>query len=186
MANSENARDNQETVDSKYPAAIFLVDTIYQDYIRLMDSYNKIYDKLNIILVFVGIILGIIINNIDLKIFQTDCSNRMLWQVALLVLHVLLLVISIILMIYSIYMIFKLLKGKGIYVFKSEDLRNNHIYRETVEVAAMWLIDKYTECTASIRPVLDENQKDFQNIVKSVTLLILILITVLFMQKVGY
>ena len=89
-------------------------------------------------------------------------------------------------MIYSIYMIFKLLKGKGIYVFKSEDLRNNHIYKETEEVAAMWLIDKYTECTASIRPVLGENQKGFQNIVKSVTALILILITVLFLQKVGY
>lgn len=186
MTKKENARDNKETVDSKYPAAIFLVDAIYQDYIRLLDSYNKIYDKLNIILVFVGIIFGIIINNIDLKVFQTNCTNRMLWQVALLVLHVVLLVISIFLMIYSIYKIFKLLKGKGIYVFKSEDLRNNHIYKETEEVAAMWLIDKYTECTASIRPVLDENQKDFQNIVKSVTALILILITILFLQKVGY
>ena len=53
-----------------YPSAKILLEASYQDYIRLLDSYDKIKDKVNIILAFIGIILGFFLNYIDLKFYQ--------------------------------------------------------------------------------------------------------------------
>ena len=45
--------------------------------------------------------------------------------------------------------------------FKSEDIRNDEIYREKEEFAAVWLIDKYTIITNSMRPIVQRKQRSF-------------------------
>ena len=42
--------DVENTVQSEsedYPSACFLLDSCFQDYQRIQDNYNKIYEKIN-------------------------------------------------------------------------------------------------------------------------------------------
>ena len=43
-----------ETESSDYPSACFLLDSCVQDYQRLQENYNRIYDKINVALAFAG------------------------------------------------------------------------------------------------------------------------------------
>ena len=52
--------DVENTVQSEcadYPSACFLLDSCFQDYQRIQDNYNKIYEKINIAPAFSGVIL---------------------------------------------------------------------------------------------------------------------------------
>ena len=54
--------DVENTVQSEcedYPSACFLLESCFQDYQRIQDNYNKIYEKINIALAFSGVILTI-------------------------------------------------------------------------------------------------------------------------------
>lgn len=62
----------------------------------------------------------------------------------------------------TIYLLF-LLRGRRIAVFKSEDIRNEEIYRNKESHAALWLIDKYTRIVNEVRPIVQKKQKAFDN-----------------------
>ena len=63
---SEDNSTIEETVESvDYPSACFLLDSCVQDYQRLQENYNRIYDKINVALAFAGVILTIMLGTFD-------------------------------------------------------------------------------------------------------------------------
>ena len=48
-----------------------------------------------------------------------------------------------------------------------KDIRNDKIYNEKEEYAAMWLIDKYTICNNGIRPIIAQKQNAFEQALKA-------------------
>lgn len=170
----------------KYPSATILADACFQDYIRLNDDYNKVYDKLNVALAFSGIILTVIFETLDLDFLFTKWNNQEIWKCVLIGFHTICLCISITCMFVGILILLLLLKGRNIPMFKSEDVRNDEIYRTKEEDAALWLIDKYTICTNSIRPILAEKQAKFEQGLSAMTIgLVLYTLSVL-LGKVGF
>lgn len=168
-----------------YPSSKVILEACYQDYIRLMDSYNKIYDKLNILLAVFGLMLGLFIDNVEIDMLFNNSNQLSLWKTCLIFLHFFLLIISVLLFLVCAYKSLKLMMGNKITVFKSEDVRDSEIYRENEETAELWLIEKYTQCSYNLRPVLEKNQKEFKKIVSYLVIGIFIFMIIIFLQKVG-
>lgn len=169
-----------------YPSAKILLEASYQDYIRLLDSYDKINEKVNMILAFIGIILGFFLNYINLKFLNRICLSLKISELLLYLVHSILLFICIITLIYCIVKIFALLKGKYLPVFKSEDIREVDLLKESEENVALWLIDNYTNCSKDIRPIINYKQKELIKVIKATIILTIVMIIILILQKGGY
>ncbi len=60
----------------QYPSAVMLKEDCYNEYQRLMETYDKIYEKVNIMLAFCGVVLLVILSKVDITrymlLFQTE------------------------------------------------------------------------------------------------------------------
>ena len=82
MDNSDVENTVQAECDD-YPSACFLLDSCFQDYQRIQDNYNKIYEKINIALAFSGVILTIMLEAFDFSPAKFSVSNMKIWEVIL-------------------------------------------------------------------------------------------------------
>ena len=57
--------EQSATEEVEYPSACFLLESCFQDYQRLQENYNKIYEKINVALAFTGVILTIMLSSFD-------------------------------------------------------------------------------------------------------------------------
>ena len=71
-------------------------------------------------------------------------------------------------------------------VFKSEDIRNEEIYREKESHAAMWLIDKYTRIVNEVRPVVQKKQEAFDKALVVIIVGIILYVIAIVLRKGGF
>lgn len=198
MANEESTQkdayrtiNSQEEISSvsstsQYPSAEFLAEVCFQDYQRLQENYNKLYEKSNIALAFVGVVLTIMLGSLDFSGAFKIIGDLKVGQLLLILLEIICCICGVGLLIISAIRFLRLLKGKDVPVFNSVDIRNDEIYRNTNEVAAMWLIDKYTKVVYEIRPIVDKKQRTF-DLTLSMTIIGIILYTIsIVLQKGGF
>jgi len=86
----------------------------------------------------------------------------------------------------SIVYLLILLRGRIIAVFKSEDIRNEEIYREKESHAAMWLIDKYTRIVNEVRPVVQKKQEAFDKALVVIIVGIILYVIAIVLRKGGF
>ena len=179
----------ENTVQSEcedYPSACFLLDSCFQDYQRIQDNYNKIYEKINIALAFSGVILTIMLGAFDFSPAKFNVSNMKIWEVILTSIELMCLGGSLIVIVgATIYLLF-LLRGRRIAVFKSEDIRNEEIYRNKESHAALWLIDKYTRIVNEVRPIVQKKQKAFDNAMVAIIVGIMMYVVAVLLRKGGF
>ncbi len=180
--------DVENTVQSEsedYPSACFLLDSCFQDYQRIQDNYNKIYEKINIALAFSGVILTIMLGAFDFSPAKFNVSNMKIWEVVSTSIELMCLGGSLIVIVgATIYLLF-LLRGR-IAVFKSEDIRNEEIYRNKESHAALWLIDKYTRIVNEVRPIVQKKQKAFDNAMVAIIVGIMMYVVAVLLRKGGF
>lgn len=186
MNNEKSNKVSQKQSDHSYPSAKFLVDACYQDYMRLQENYNKLYDKLNIALAFSGVVLTLVIGTFELNSSRVSISGLKIWEIILLIIHTLSGIGSVILWLYGTICFLFLMKGKQLPVFKSEDVRNSEVYREKEQDAALWLIDKYTICTNELRLIIADKQEKFEKALNAVTIGLILYSVALVLRKVGF
>lgn len=180
--------DNNEvenTVQSEceaYPSACFLLDSCFQDYQRIQDNYNKIYEKINIALAFSGVILTIMLGAFDFSPAKFNASNMKIWEVIWTSIELTCLSGSLIVIVGATI----LLRGRKIAVFKSEDIRNENIYRNKESQAALWLIDKYTRIVNEVRPIVQKKQKAFDNAIVAIIVGIMMYVVAVLLRKGGF
>ena len=185
---TENTSTNNSASSENefYPSAVLMLDSCIQDYQRLQENYNKVYEKTNIALAFVGIVLTIMFTSLDFSSASLNASNMKIWEVIISSTEIICQFSSIILMIVSIILLLIVLKGKRIPVFKSEDIRNEEIYRLKESHAAVWLIDKYTQIANDIRPIVSKKQKLFDSALVLVIIGIIAYAISTILQKGGF
>lgn len=180
--------DVENTVQSEceaYPSACFLLDSCFQDYQRIQDNYNKIYEKINIALAFSGAILTIMLGAFDFSPAKFNVSNMKIWEVILTSIELMCLGGSLIVIVgATIYLLFLL--RRRIAVFKSEDIRNEEIYRNKESHAALWLIDKYTRIVNEVRPIVQKKQKAFDNAMVAIIVGIMMYVVAVLLRKGGF
>lgn len=173
VQSQNNKLSEESNKKEEYPSACFLLESCIQDYQRIQESYNKIYEKINIVLAFAGIILTIMFGSIDFSSAELNVKDVEVWQLMLTCVKLICLTGSLILLTGSIIFLLTLLRGKKLAVFKSEDIRNCAIYREKDSDAAVWLIDKYTKIVYETRPIVEAKQASFD---KALTFIIIAMI----------
>ena len=156
MATEEEKKAGGEcTKKAEYPSAELLQTTCYEDYRRVFD-YT---------------IIGRIINfTSKLELFP-------------LLLCFLCSVLSAVLIVWAVIQLLLLMRSKNLTVFDSISIRNEELYRESVEVASVWLIDKYTKAVTALRPEISNKQKAFDKAVLRIIIALLSYAVVLMVGK---
>lgn len=164
-AEKDNTTGKDGSIDSgsQYPSAQFLVDACFNDYQRLQDNYSKVYEKTNIALAFVGVVLTIMLTTLDFSSLSKTMGNMNVGQLLLALIEIGCCICGVGLLLISAIKFLYILKGKDIPVFNSVDVRDTELYREDNETAAMWLIDKYTSVVFELRPIVEKKQKAFDS-----------------------
>lgn len=182
---TEEIEENRSKKQNIYPSAVLLVEACYQDYQRIQDNYNKLYEKINVALAFAGVILTIVLGTLDFSHAAVKISGQPLWKIVLMILELLCTVGSVLLIMVSVLWLLMLLKGRMVKIFKSEDIRNNKIYKEEEENAAVWLIDKYTQVTFAMRTIVKKKQKSFDQALQIIIIGIIMYAVSIVLQKGG-
>lgn len=168
-----------------YPSACYLVDSCFQDYQRVQENYNKLYDKVYYALCLVGVVLTVMLGSFDLKCIQIKVDDLRVWEFIYVCTEVACMILGFVLIIIATIRLVLLLKSREVTVFNSVDVRQNEIYKETNENAAMWLIDKYTQATNDMRPIISKKQKSYDKILIMLIIGIILYVIGIVLQKGG-
>lgn len=182
----EHSTVEVETESSDYPSACFLLDSCVQDYQRLQENYNRIYDKINVALAFAGVVLTIMLGSFDFAPAKLCVKDITVASLIITVVELICLVGGMGLTLISIVYLLTLLRGRKIAVFKSEDIRNEEIYREKESHAAMWLIDKYTRIVNEVRPVVQKKQEIFDKALVTIIVGFILYVIAIVLRKGGF
>ena len=167
----------------QYPSAVMLKEDCYNEYQSLLETYDKIYEKVNIMLAFCGVVLLVILSKVDITrymlLFQTE--EKSLFLISLL--YCVATTISALLIFDSVIHLLKLLKGKKMIVFDSIAIRNKKIYEMQEENAALWLIEKYTDSINSIQNAIKEKQSEYDKTVINVIVSLIAYAVALLLEK---
>lgn len=158
---NSDTTQNQMVEPITYPSAELMLSVCSEDYQRTQENYNKIYEKINIALVFSGVVLTIMLNNLDFYTAEQLTSTLKVWQLMLSIIELLCSIVSIILILVSTIWLLILLHGRTVVAFKSEDIIDKEIYKEKSEYAAVWVMDKYTQVVGKMRVVIEKKTKIF-------------------------
>lgn len=179
----EKSKKNKSKYLIKYPSAELLQSSCFEDYKRLIDTYDKIYEKVNIALAFCSAILLLILNSFNYTLFFGPFDTKS--QLELFSIFTLLLCssISIICIIWAVIELLLLTRSKAIIVFDSTAIRNDKIYSLPNDQAALWLIDKYTYVISELRNTIHNKQKKYDTVVIKIVISILSYAIVLIIEK---
>lgn len=169
--------------DVQYPSAEFVQQACFEDYHRLIDTYDKIYEKVNVTLAFCGIILLVILGSVNYTYVADICRTQSNLELFSLLLLLLCSVASAICIIRAVIQLLLLMRSKTLSVFDSIDIRNEEIYRWNHDAAAVWLIDKYTIAITGLRSAIAEKQKKYDSTVTKVVIALLLYSVVLIIEK---
>ena len=183
----QKSRKEQPKNEEKcyYPSACFLVDSCFQDYQRVQENYNKLYDNVYYALCLVGVVLTVMLDSFDLECIQIEVADLKVWKLIYVCADVVCMIFGFILIIIATIKLVLLLKSREVTVFNSVDVRLNEIYKETNENAAMWLIDKYTQATNDMRPIINKKQKTYDRILIMLIIGIIMYVIGIVLQKGG-
>ena len=156
-----------------YPSAELLQSACYEDYKRLIDTYDKIYEKINIALAFCGIILLVILGDFDYGIFFSCTADLSRIELFTLFIQIGCSCTSTVCITWAVIQLLMLVRSKEITVFDSVAVRNDEIYKLPPNEAALWLIDKYTLAIPELRKIIHDKQKAFDSVVVKIIISIL-------------
>ena len=167
----------------KYPSAELLQPSCFEDYKRLIDTYDKIYEKINIALAFCSVVILLILNSFDYNLFFGIFYTKSKLELFSVFILLLCSTISVICMIWAVIELLLLTRSKSIIVFDSISIRNDEIYYWPKDQAALWLIEKYTYAVFELRKVISNKQKKYDSIVIKIVISILSYAIVLIIEK---
>lgn len=169
--------------NNNYPSAVLLQSACYEDYKRLIDTYDKIYNKISIALVFCGVILLGILNSFDYTLifsFSSEISKKkMLFDILWVVSSYM----SAIFIVWALVQLLLLIRSKRMIVFNSVDIYDDEIYKLQENEAALWLIGKYTKSIIELKEVTRDKQKKFDSAVTKLLISVVSYAIFLVLQK---
>ena len=158
---------------NNYPSAELVRDVCAEDYKRLIDTYDKIYEKVNIALVFCSVVLVAIVPIVNYTVIQRIIDNTSNLELLSLIVFLIFSVASIVTMVWAIIQLLLLMRGKKIYTVDTVAIRNENIYNETVTDASMWLIDKYTICIDELKQTIKQKQNSYDSAIVKIIISII-------------
>ncbi len=156
-----------------YPSAELLQSACYEDYKRLIDTYDKIYEKINIALAFCSVVLLVLLGDFDYKMFFSYTADSSSGELFTLFVQIVCSCTSTVCITWAVIQLLMLVRSKEITVFDSVAIRNDEIYKLPPNEAALWLIDKYTLAIPELRTIIHTKQKALNSVVIKIIISIL-------------
>lgn len=166
-----------------YPSACLLQGACFEDYKRVLETYNKIYDKINIALVFSGVVLVVILQAFDYTLFFKWGPNSSRMEILFIFVQLLCMITSSVSIVWAVVQLLLLTRSQRLPVFDSIAIRNIKIYNESPETAALWLIDKYTTAVSEMVKISQSKQKVFDTAVVKIVISISVYAFLIILQK---
>lgn len=170
----------------EYPSAGMLVEECRQDYQRIQDSYDAIYNKINIVLAFAGVALTVVLSASDFSSASKVVAGMKVSTLLAVLAELICQMMGVFLIIISIIYYLYLLRSRSVTVFKSEDIRDGEKYEDSEAASAKWLIDAYTSATEATRPVVRKKQNEFNRGLRIIMAGIIIYAVGFMMKKGGF
>lgn len=144
-----------------YHSAETMVQACQENYKNELESYNKIYEKVNITLGFCGALLVFIFECFDIshlsKMQQAESYLSVLFEFFLMALSF----ASFVLVFMSTIQLLRLMRGSRMLNFDSVAIRSSKIYFQLPDRASLWLIRAYTDSIVDIRNITTKKQKQY-------------------------
>lgn len=164
---------SQPKEKSKYPSAEFLYSVSLEDYNRTLNNYDRIYDRINIVLTVCSAVLIVFISNIDVKcILNLQNYSTNIEKISVL-LYAALSLASATLMMITVIKLLLLSRSKELLCFDSNCIKDEALYEEKVEDSALWVTLQHIKVVNDIRTKTKDKQKKFN------TAIILMIISIL-------
>ena len=167
----------------KYPAAEIVQSACLEDYKRCLESYDKIYEKVNIALAFCGIVLLVILSSFDFTVISKISLTTSKLELFSIILYLICSVVSIICIVWAVIKLLWLMRSRDITVFNSVASRNEQIYFLSPDEASLWLIDNYTYATNEIRAINETKQKEYNAVIIKIVISLLSYAIVIIINK---
>lgn len=176
-------KKENKTVASTYPSAELLQEACRDDYLRLINTYDQINNKVNMALAFCGVILVVIINSYDpskmvAMVSELKGSDKSVYLVLLI-----LSTASISCLTWAVIDCLIQIKSREITVFDSMAIRSERIYEGKPEDAALWLIQNYTVATKSLKGIVDKKQDKFNSTITKIVIALVAYIVYVVVSK---
>lgn len=149
------------SLKERYPSATLLQEACLEDYKRVIETYNKIYDKINIALAFSGVILLVILGKFDYTLFFEIGPQYTKAELFAVFVQIVCSTVSSVSIVWAVIQLLLLTRSRQMPVFDSIAIRNGEIYNTSPENAALWLIDKYTSAIAGLIQITKSKQEKF-------------------------
>ena len=184
--NGEFSNNKQSNV-TYFPSAELLQVTCFEEYKRILDMYYKIYDKVNVSLVFCGTLFLIFFSNYDFSILAAaikgcinkDIKDLSLWYICDSILSA----GCFFLLVWSVIQLILLLKSKPLDVLDIIEIRNRIVYIKPVDIASAWLIGMYTDAVNKLLPLVNKKQKRYDCAIIKIIICLLLYAVELVIQK---
>jgi len=142
-----------------YPSSQYISDVFLDVYNKLFSIYQKIYDRINITIAACGIVLAVIIEN--LRTVYIHDNNLTTGCVDILSICVIILSgISCLCVFTSLFILLFLSRGKPIIpVLDWDDIIKVRLYDETIDVASLFIVKRYTSILNDLNKAIQQKQK---------------------------
>ena len=174
VINTQNHTPQKElTPKPMYPSAELLYNVCYDEYRHSLDSFDKVYEKINIALAFSGVILLVIMSSFDFTaVFQIKLHTPMIETILLWGIFIFSLA-SVILIVWAVVQLLMLMRSRTLTVLDSVSLCNDRWYYKTVETTLMWMIYVCAQTTSKVREQTKKKQRSFDNSVLKIVIALL-------------
>ena len=156
----------------KYPSAELLQTACRENYRDLLDRYNKIYDKVSIALGFCGVILLVVLNSFDYRIFIQYIPTTTKQTFSVFV-QMICSSVSCICIMWALIQLLLTIRGMQVKVFDSLPIRDKKIYSKSKSISAVFLIESYSEAIEHLNTVISQKQQRFDSAITKIVIAIL-------------
>lgn len=148
----------KERESRSYPSADLVRLVCAEDYLRVIDTYNKMYDRTGIVLGLFATVFIFIVSNFDYKkLLQLAEAKECFTFISLLLCFL----FSFGLMVYSICQLLSIMRSRAQLAIDSELIKNNRIHEYEKEEVSAWMIEQYTKSASSIKRAIEEKNAIF-------------------------
>lgn len=159
---AEGESVNDENQNKENPSADLIAETCKEEYMRLINTYDNIYNKVNILLVvcmavFIAQAESFNGRNIIYSIMKTNSESTVIYLIVELCVSI----GALGLILCATVLLCFLLKSKTIPVLNCFDLRNQRVYEGDVNKAATYLIGVYTDIMKEMNFIIEGKQKKY-------------------------
>lgn len=158
----------------RYPSAELLLQPCMEDYKYQLESYNRIYDKVNIAMAFCTAVLVVILDSVDTKYVPMMLSAVNAEGFLRSAIPFFLSLGSAVLIFVATIQLLNLMISRSLKVFDSVAFRNEHCYFDAPEYTAFLLIAAYTEAAYDLRSIVAEKQSVYDSTIKKALVAIIL------------